>query len=179
MDPKRSWEDYWEWADYWDDLYDNYFQSAYVSGLDWDNNPPPLETVDEDMCFGDVHNKPLNLGKMPVEFRTEKVCYEAVYNDDDALQFVPENMREKIKTWKDAITEAEWLDNLGWYDCWHWSIKLPKKIITPEFCRAMVKANGCTYCLLPEELKTPELLAIAKNNTFECCSYDNPPPVNK
>jgi len=43
----------------------------------------------------------------------------------------------------------------------------------------MVTANGCTYCLLPEELKTPELLEIAKKNVFECCDYDNPPPSLK
>jgi len=179
MDPKRSWAEYWEWADYWNRISSGYGMTACLSGFDWDNDPPPLEILDELTCVQDVCNKPLNLGKMPVEFRTEEVCCAAVYTDDDALQFVPENLRQKVKTRIDAISEAQWLSNLGWYDCQHSSIKLKKKLLTPEFCRAMVAANGCTYCLLPEELKTPELLAIAKNNTFECCPYDNPPPVKR
>jgi len=180
MDPKRSWAEYWEWADKLDDkfhIYDVYSTTASITGLDWDNDPPPLEIIDEELCISDVQSIPLNLGRIPVEFRTEKVCYTAVYNDDDALQFVPENLREEIKARKDAITENQWLTELGWYDCQHSSIKLTKKLLTPEFCRIMVAANGCTYCLLPEELKTPELLELAKKNINIYCSYDNPPPV--
>jgi len=150
--------------------------SACITGLDWDYDPPPLELLDEDLCVIDVQSIPLNLEKIPVEFRTEKVCYEAVYHDDDALKFVPENLREKIKEQKDAITEDQWLTKLGWYDCEHSSIKLTKKLLTPEFCRAMVELNGCTYCLIPEKLKTPELRLIAKKNIWEFCPRDDPPP---
>ena len=186
MNPKRSWAEYWEWADKLDDeagkldnLRDKYsMMAACMVGFDWDNDPPPLEILDEKLCIADVNNEPLNLGKMPAEFRTANVCYAAVYNDDDALQFVPENLREEVKAWKDAITEKQWLTKLGWYDCQHSSLKLTKKLLTPEFCRVMVAANGCTYCLLPEELKTPELLELAKN-IYEFCDYDNPPPVKK
>jgi len=161
------------------DMYEKYFTQAADVGFDWDNDPPPLEILDEELCVMDVQNIPLNLEKIPVEFRTAKVCYEAVYLDDDALQFVPENLREEIKARKDAITEYQWLTNLGWYDCEHSSIKLAKKLQTPEFCRAMVEFNGCTYCLMPEELKTPELLSIAQKNIYEFCPYDNPPPDKK
>ena len=188
-DPKRSFAEYWEWADKLDEddeavkldnLKDKYsMMTACMVGFDWDNDPPPLEIIDERLCIGDVGNEPLNLGKMPVEFRTEEVCYVAVYNDDDALQFVPENLREEVKARKDVITEKQWLTDLGWYECQHSSLKLPKKLLTPEFIRAMVAANGCTYCLLPEELKTPELLEIAKKNVNKYCRYDNPPPVKR
>jgi hypothetical protein len=149
---------------------------ACIMGFDWDNDPPPLEILDEELCVMDVQNIPLNLKRIPVEFRTAKVCYEAVYLDDDALQFVPENLREEIKAKKDAITEDKWLKFLGWYDCEHSPIKLTKKLLTTEFCRAMVELNGCTYCLMPEELKTPELLSTAKKNIYEFCPYGNPPP---
>jgi len=177
-DPKKSFAEYWEWVDQFDAIYDKYSMDACMTGLDWDNDPPPLEILDEEMCVSVVQSEPLHLGRIPVELRTEKVCYEAVYRDDDALQFVPENLREEIKARKDAITEKQWLTELGWYDCRNSSLKLTKKLLTPEFCRAMVEANGCTYCLLPEELKTPELLELAKKNISECCPYDNPPPVN-
>jgi len=178
-DPKKSFAEYWEWVDQFDAIYDKYSMDACITGLDWDNDPPPLEILDEEMCVSDVRNEPLNLGRIPVELRTERVCYMAVYHDDDALQFVPENLREEIKARKDAITEKQWLTELGWYNCRQDSnIKLTKKLLTPEFCRSMVEANGCTYCLLPKELKTPELLELAKKNIYECCPYDNPPPVN-
>jgi hypothetical protein len=186
MDPKRSWAEYWEWKDkmdgekyYYTDAYKKYDIIAFHSGIDWDNDPPPLEILDERLCLMDVRNEPLNLGKIPVEFRTANVCYAAVYLDDDALQFVPENLREEVKARKDAITVKQWLNELGWYDCQHSSLKLTKKLLTPEFCRAIVAANGCTYCLLPEELKTPELLELAKKNCDKYCRYDNPPPVKK
>jgi len=189
MDPKKSWAEYWEWKDKLDsvdekykDVYEKYYIDAFHTGLDWDNDPPPLEILGkilyEKLCIMDVRNEPLHLGKMPVEFRTAEVCYAAVYLDDDALQFVPENLREEVKAWKDAITEKQWLNELGWYDCQHSSLKLAKKLLTPEFCRLMVAANGCTYCLLPEELKTGELLELAKN-IYEFCDYDNPPPVKR
>jgi hypothetical protein len=188
MDPKKSWAEYWEWADKMelDDpagklykIYEKYDLDAFHSGIDWDNDPPPLEILDERLCLMDVRNEPLHLGKIPVEFRTANVCYAAVYLDDDALQFVPENLREEVKTWKDAITVKQWLTELGWYDCQHSSLKLTKKLLTPELCRDMVKANGCTYCLLPEGLKTPELLELAKKNIYKFCGYDNPPPVKR
>jgi len=186
-DPKRSFAEYWEWADKLDDeadklddLKDKYSMiSACMIGFDWDNDPPPLEILDEKLCLDDVRSEPLNLGKMPVEFRTANVCYTAVYNDDDALQFVPENLLEKVKAQKDAITEKQWLTDLGWYECEYSSLKLPKKLLTQEFIRAMVTANGCTYCLLPEELKTPELLEIAQKNANKYCRYDNPPPAKR
>ena len=187
IDPKKSFAEYWEWKDKMDDkenklfkIYDKYSMiSASMIGFDWDNDPPPLEILDEYLCGADVNNEPLHLGRIPVEFRTEKICYTAVYLDDDALKFVPENLREEIKARKDSITEKQWLTELGWYDCQHSSLKLTKKLLTPEFCRAMVAANGCTYCLLPEELKTPELLELAKKNISEFCRYDNPPPEKK
>lgn len=186
MNPKQSWEEYLEWADEKEEgadkldiLYHKYSDIVIFSGFDWDKDPPPLEILDEKLCLDDVRSEPLHLGKMPVEFRTAGVCYVAVYNDDDALQFVPENLREEIKAYKDAITEKQWLTDLGWYECEHSSLKLPKKLLTQEFIRAMVAANGCTYCLLPEELKTPELLEIAQKNANKYCRYDNPPPAKR
>jgi hypothetical protein len=189
MDPKRSWAEYWEWKDKLElddpagklhEIYDKYsMMIACRVGFDWDNDPPPLEILDDYLCIRDVYNEPLNLGKIPVEFRTANVCYAAVYNDDEALQFVPENLREEVKAWKDAITEKQWLTDLGWYECQHSSLKLTKKLLTPEFCHDMVAANGCTYCLLPEELKTPELLELARKNCDKYCRYDNPPPVKR
>jgi len=160
-------------------IYYKYFAQASDFGLDWDKDPPPQDIIDEDLCFEDVRNVPLNLEKIPIEFRTEKVCYEAYYLDDDALQFVPENLRDTVKARKDAITEEQWLINLGWYNCEHSSLKLTKKLLTKEFCRSITELNGCVYCLLPEELKTPELLATAKKNVYELCRYDDPPPDTK
>jgi len=127
---------------------------------------------------------------MPVEFRTAEVCFQAVYIDDDALQFVPENLREEVKARKDAITEEQWLNELGWYNGNHY-LKLPQKLLTSEFCRAMVERNGYTIDLVPEELKTPELLAIAGSKDDRDQKYSEimharississqTPPINK
>jgi len=132
---------------------------AATAGINWDN-PPPNEMLTEELCIAALEDAPEHLGKMPLELRTAEVCFKAVYADDDALQFVPENIREEVKTRKDAITEKQWLDELSWYNGSHY-LKLTKKLLTPEFCRAMVERNGDTINLVPEELKTPELLAIA------------------
>ena len=135
---------------------------AATAGFDWENNPPPREMITEELCIAALEDAPEHLGKIPIEFRTPEVCFSAVYIDDDALQFVPENLREKVKARKNAITEEQWLNELSWYTGNHY-LKLPKKLLTPEFCRAMVENNGYTIDLVPEELKTPELLANVRN----------------
>jgi len=142
--------------------YADWLMIASTAGFDWENNPPPREMITEELCIAALEDAPEHLGKMPVEFRTVEVCFYAVYIDDDALQFVPENLREEVKARKDAITEEQWLDELYWYNGNHY-LKLPQKLLTPEFCRVMVESNGYTIDLVPEELKTPELLAIAGN----------------
>jgi hypothetical protein len=141
--------------------YDDWLMIAATAGIDWDNNLPPREMITEELCIAALEDAPEHLGKMPVEFRTVEVCFKAVYIDDDALQFVPENLREEVKARKDAITEKQWLDDLSWYNGNHY-LKLPKKLLTSEFCRAMVELNGYTIDLVPEELKTPELLASVR-----------------
>ena len=140
--------------------YGDWLMIAATAGFDWENNPPPREMITEELCIAALEDAPEHLGKMPLEFRTAEVCFQAVYIDDDALQFVPENLREEVKARKDAITEKQWLNELGWYNGNHY-LKLPNKLLTPEFCRAMVERNGYTIDLVPEALKTPELLAIA------------------
>jgi len=142
--------------------YLNWLMDAATAGIDWDN-PPPQEMLTEELCIASLEDAPESLGRMPVELRTANVCFKAVCIDDDALQFVPENLREEIKARKDAITEEQWLNELLWYSGNHY-LKLPKKLLTPEFCRAMVERNGNTIKLVPEELTTPELRAIAKEN---------------
>jgi hypothetical protein len=142
--------------------YGDWLMIAATAGFDWENNPPPREMITEELCIAALEDAPEHLGKMPVEFRTAEVCFQAVYIDDDALQFVPENLREEVKARKDAITEDEWLDELYWFNGNHY-LKLPKKLLTSEFCRVMVELNGYTIDLVPEELKTPELLEIAGN----------------
>jgi len=139
--------------------YQDWLFVAACSGINWDN-PPPKEMLTEELCIAALEDAPEHLGKMPVELRTAEVCFKAVFTDDEALQFVPENLREEIKARKEAITEEQWLDELSWYNGNHY-LKLPKKLLTPEFCRTMVERNGYTIDLVPEELKTPELLAIA------------------
>jgi hypothetical protein len=142
--------------------YHDWLMIAATAGFDWENNPPPREMITEELCIAALEDAPEHLGKMPMEFRTAEVCFHAVYIDDDALQFVPENLREEVKARKDAITEEQWLNELDWYNGNHY-LKLPNKLLTHEFCRAMVERNGYTIDLVPEELKTPELLAIAGN----------------
>jgi len=142
--------------------YLDWLMTAATSGIDWDN-PPPKEMLTEELCIASLEDAPESLGKMPLELRTAEVCFKAVCIDDDALQFVPENMREEIKARIDAITEEQWLNELLWYSGNHY-LKLPKKLLTPEFCSAMVERNGNTIVLVPEEFKTPELLAIAEKN---------------
>jgi len=142
--------------------YGDWLMIAATAGFDWENNPPPREMITEELCIAALEDAPEHLGKMPVEFRTAEVCFYAVYIDDDALQFVPENLREEVKARKDAITEKQWLDELSWYNGNHY-LKLPQKLLTPEFCHAMVESNGYTIDLVPEELKTPELLASVRN----------------
>jgi len=95
------------------------------------------------------------LGKIPDEFRTMEVCWAAYYNDDDALTFVPDDLKNELQARKEAITEKEWLDKLSWYEepGNHYYIKLTKILLTPEFCRAMVKLNNATMSLVPDDLK--------------------------
>jgi len=142
--------------------YLDWLMTAATAGIDWDN-PPPKEMLTEELCIASLEDAPESLGKMPLELRTAEVCFKAVCIDDDALQFVPENLREDIKARIDAITEEQWLNELLWYSGNHY-LKLPKKLLTPEFCRAMVERNGNTIDLVPEELKTAELKAIAEKN---------------
>jgi len=151
--------------------YGDWLMVAATAGFDWENNPPPPEMITEELCIAALEDAPEHLGKIPIEFRTAKVCFSAVYIDDDALQFVPENLREEVKARKDAITEQQWLNELSWYTGNHY-LKLQKKLLTPEFCRAMVENNGYTIDLVPEELKTPELLAIAGNEEDKDRKYD-------
>jgi hypothetical protein len=142
--------------------YGDWLMVAATAGFDWENNPPPREMITEELCIAVLEDAPEHLGNIPMEFRTAEVCFKAVYIDDDALQFVPENLREEVKARKDAITEDEWIDELYWYNGNHY-LKLPKKLLTSEFCRAMVECNGYTIDLVLEELKTSELLEIAGN----------------
>ena len=142
--------------------YVDWLMVAATAGIDWDN-PPPQEMLTEELCIASLEDAPESLGRMPLELRTADVCFKAVSIDDDALKFVPENLREEIKAGIDAITEEQWLNELLWYSGNHY-LKLPKKLLNPEFCRAMVERNGNTIDLVPEELKTPELQAIAEKN---------------
>jgi len=143
----------------------DYFDWLFIAGtggkIDWDN-PPPREILTEEFCIAALEDAPENLGKIPVELRTANVCFKAVYTDDAALQFVPENLREEVKARKDAITEEQWLYELTNYYNGNHYLKLPEKLLKAEFCRTMVELNGYTIDLVPEELKTPELEAIAK-----------------
>jgi len=145
--------------------YEDWLLAAATGWIDWDNNPPPREMITEELCLDALHgNMPgFELKKIPVELRSAEVCWAAFYNDDDALPFIPEKLREELLARKDAITEKQWLDTLSWYDepGNYYYIKLTKKLLTPEFCLAMVKLNGNTLELVPQELRTPELAAAA------------------
>ena len=123
--------------------YEDWSQVACTAGIDFKNNPPPKEFITEELCIDAFrcYTPGTQLELIPLELRTEKVCWAAFYNDDDALQFVPENLREELQERKDAITEKQWLDKLSLYEepGNHYYIKLTKKLLTPEFCRALVK----------------------------------------
>jgi len=145
--------------------YDDWYVKAIDCGIDWENDPPPPEFQTEELCRESVVDAPANLGTMPLHLRTRAVCEAAVLFDDDAIEFVPESLREEVKAYKDAITPEEWLRILTWeYDDDHnRSLKLTKKLQTPEFCRTMVEYSGYTLDLVPEHLKTPELVELAKS----------------
>jgi hypothetical protein len=144
--------------------YDDWLMIAATGGIDWENNPPPEELRSEELCIADVQDAtPEHLGKMPEPLRTEAVCRAAVFIDDAALEsFTPAPLREKVRAWKDSITPEEWLDELTyWYNPNHY-LKLPQKLLTPDFLREMVARNKDTISLVPEELVTEELRALAK-----------------
>ena len=146
--------------------YEDWLLIAATGWIDWINNPPPREMITEEFCLDALNgNMPGHeLEKIPAELRTAEVCWAAFYNEDEALPFVPENLRMELQKRKDEITEKQWLDTLSWYEepGNHYYIKLTKKLLTPEFCLAMVKLNGNTLELVPESLRTPEIIAAAK-----------------
>ena len=141
--------------------YDDWLLVAATAGIDWVNDPPPKEFLTEELVIAALKDSPLDLAKIPAALKTFDVCFTAVYKDDDALEAVPENLRDKVKAKKDAISELRWLAELSAYTGNHY-IKLTKKLLRPDFFRQMVEQNGLTIELVPEELVTPELQAIAE-----------------
>jgi hypothetical protein len=140
--------------------YSDWLQRAATAGIDWDN-PPPQNMITEELCLADLQDAPGHLEKMPEDMKTFDVCFTAVYYDEDSLQYVPENMRTAIMERKNAISSDEWLSELS---CWtgnHY-LKLPSKLLTPDFCKAMVECNAYTIDLIPESLRTPEIVALSK-----------------
>ena len=142
-----------------DFTYNDWVSEAADGGIDWDNPPPP-EMLTEELCIAALQDAPEHLGKMPLHLRTPEVCFAAVYIDDDALRFVPDKLRAEVAARKDAITEAQWLDDLKHYSGNHY-LKLPEKLLTPEFCRKLVGQNGLTIRLIPEGKQSGELKALA------------------
>ena len=110
----------------------------------------------EELCIAALEDAPLHLGKMPESARTPAVSFAAVYIDDAALAFVPAHLREGVKARKDAITEEEWLAELSTYTGNHY-LKLPERLLKPDFYEKMVSANGNTLRLIPKEQVTPLL----------------------
>ena len=141
--------------------YNDWLMVAATAGIDWVNKLPPKEFLTEELCIAALKDSPLDLAKIPEELKTFDVCYCAVYQDDEALEAVPEKLREQVKEKKDAISKLRWLAELGAYTGNHY-IKLTKKLLTPDFLRQMVEQNGLTIELVPEEIITPELRAIAE-----------------
>jgi hypothetical protein len=134
---------------------------AATAGIDWDN-PPPGEFLTEELLIAALEDAPDHLAKIPLELRSANVCFAAVYIDDAAIKAVPENLREEVMARKDAITPEQWLNELSCYTGNHY-LKLSKKLLTADFCRKMVEGNGYTLELVPEELVTAELRAIAES----------------
>ena len=141
--------------------YDDWLMIAATAGIDWVNDPPPKEFLTEELVIAALKDSPLDLAQIPEELKTFDVCFSAVYQDDDVLEFVPESLRETVKTRKDAITPEKWLAELGCYTGNH-NIKLTQKLLQPDFLRQMVEQNGLTLELVPQELVTLELRSIAE-----------------
>jgi hypothetical protein len=139
--------------------YGEWLEIAATGGIDWDN-PPPQELLTEALCVAALEDAPEHLAKIPDELKTFDVCFAAVYQDDGALEFVPQSLQERVKAKKDSITEEQWIDELSRYTGNHY-LKLPKHLLTPEFCRNIVTLNGYTLALIPEDRMTPELHRIA------------------
>ena len=140
--------------------YDDWLLLAATAGIDWLNDPPPKEFLTEELVIAALKDLPLDLAQIPEELKTFDVCYCAVYQDDEALEAVPEKLRETVKEKKDAISELRWLAELGAYTGNHY-IKLTKKLLRPDFLRQMIEQNGLTIELVPQEFITPELQTIA------------------
>ena len=143
--------------------YIDWLEKAASAGIDWENDPPPAEMLTKELCIASLQDAPEALEKIPTDMRTAEVCFAAVLINDDALQFVPKKYQEQVKAQKDVITKEQWLEELRFYTGNHY-LKLNEKLLTPEFCRAMVECNGITIELVPDKLKTPELLALVKKN---------------
>ena len=142
--------------------YHDWLMIAATAGIDWDNEPPPREFMTEELCIAALEDAPEHLAKIPMELRTPKVCFAALYIDDDVIDAIPENIIEEVKARKDAITPDQWLNELACYTGNHY-LKLPRKLLNPDFFRQMVELNAYTFDLIPEDLVTPELRVIAEN----------------
>jgi hypothetical protein len=155
--------------------YSDLLYTALKTGIDWDK-PPPSEYLTEELCVEALKGAPRQLGRVPQALRTFEVCYTAVFQDDAALAFVPEPLREEVKRQKDAITVQKWLEMLSWHDCIgdnysDYLFVLTEKLRTPDFCSKLVSLNGLALELVPNELKTTELCQAAVKENEEALQF--------
>jgi hypothetical protein len=155
--------------------YADLLYTALTTGIDW-NNPPPPEYLTEELCVEALKGAPKHLERIPQALRTLEVCYTAVFQDDTALAFVPENLREKVKTRKDEITTQKWLEILSWHNSTgdnysDYLFVLPEKLRTADFCNKLVALNGLALELVPDELKTTELCQTAVKENKDALQF--------
>jgi hypothetical protein len=96
--------------------YEEWIDIAGEYYLDFGNpdKMPPEEFMDEEMYTAILCGAPLDIRYVPIEKRTFDLCFYAVYQDDEALQFVPEDMRDAVKAKKAATSIEKFRNEFFW-----------------------------------------------------------------
>jgi hypothetical protein len=87
--------------------------------------------------------------KKVVESITEKICFEAISNDGDVLEFIPKNMKTPLMCFG-AVSDSPCALEF-----------VPKNMKTPQMCLAAVARIGWVLKYVPEKMKTSEMCLAA------------------
>jgi len=102
---------------------------------------------------------PFDLEDVPHECTTAELCFAAVQENGEALQYVPEPLKTPelcLVAVRDYAMALEYV---------------PEKLKTSELCLVAVLDTGKALRFVPEALKTPELCLLAVQNDGDALQF--------